>query len=657
MQTIAKRGGIKLIFGRSDLKSFNTSISKEYLLTNGLGGYSSSTICGANIRKYHGLLIASLNPPVNRCLLLSKLNEKIKIDGEEYTLSTNHNKDNIEKGYLNEQSFKYDYFPNFNYEISGIFVRKKITMVYGENTVVINYKIRNNSSSFDFFIEPLVNNRDHHGTTKKGDFKCYQDLNKNGVILSFDINNVKLFLESDIGIYEKNEKWYEDMFYDNEWERGLDHIDSHFVPGNFKIHIEPYEIREFNIIASTSKKENLNGEDYFEAEKKRKDNLLKKLSYRDELSEALALSCDEFIVHRKSTGTKTVIAGYPWFTDWGRDTMISLSGLTLCTGRFEDAKEILLTFSKYIKNGLIPNMFPDDFNKPLYNTIDGTLWFFNAVYKYLEYTADYEFIRENIFHHLTSIIKCHIEGTDFGIKMDKDFLIKGGDSSTQLTWMDVKIDDFAVTPRQGKAVEINALWYNAVCIYTLLCKKYNMPYEKYHNLSQNIKESFNKKFWNEKNEYLYDYIDGNHYDESIRPNAVIAISLPYTMLPEEKCKKVINKALKTLYTDYGLKSLSKEEEKYEGIYIGDRIKRDMAYHQGTVWAFLMGAMITSINKWTGDKRLCREIIDIFKLHLKDGCINNISEIFDGDEPFTPRGCFAQAWSSAEILRAYLEDVL
>lgn len=645
-------------FGKYDLKDFKSAISKEYLITNGIGGYCSSTICGANIRKYSALLVACLNPPVDRRLLLSKLDETIYIGDKEYKLYSNEYLDrSIDSGFLYEQSFENEFFPVQNYVVDGVFISKKITMVYGKNTTVISYKIRNNNKPLKLNIEALVNNRDHHGNTKKDDFKCTQNKLDKGVKLEFDINDIELYLKSDKAAFVSEPRWFENMFYYDENERGLDDTDSHFIPGYFEIALLPGETVEFSIIASTENIENLNGESYFTLETQRKKELIAKLPKQDELTKFLAIASDQFIVKRKSTDTATVIAGYPWFTDWGRDTMIALPGLTLCTGRYEEAREMLITFAKYEKKGLIPNMFPDTGVDPIYNTIDATLWYFNAVYKYLQYTSDYDFVLKNIFPSLTSMIKNHIHGTEYHIGMDnKDFLLKGGNKDLQLTWMDVKIEDWTVTPRQGKAVEINALWYNAVRIYAELCKRFNVDYTYYESLAENIKKSFLEKFWNEKISYFYDFIDGEEYNEQIRPNGIIALSLPYTMVDKAIAKKAIETALEKLYTPYGLRSLSYDDEEYKEIFIGGIVERDSAYHQGTVWSWLIGPFITAVSKWYDDKELCKQIVYPFYDHLMDKCVGNISEVFDGNSPHTARACFAQAWGVAELLRAYIENI-
>lgn len=653
------RGGHMIRFGKQDLRNIESATSKEYLITNGLGGYCTSSICGANIRKYSALLVACLNPPTERRLLVSKLEETLFVGEEKYKLYSNEYIDGtVDEGFLHQQSFEQDFFPTQNFMVNGVFISKKITMAYGHNTTIVKYSIKTNNKAVKFRLDAIVNNRDHHGNTKPGDFKCQQELLQNGVKIGYNINDIELYLKSDKAAYVKNESWLEGMFYSDENARGLDDFDNHYIPGYFEISLKPNEIQEFFIIASTEDVNDLDGESYFLAEAKRKESLIEKLSVKDELTKILALACDQFIVKRKSTATATVIAGYPWFTDWGRDTMIALPGLTLTTGRFDEAKELLITFAKYEKHGLIPNMFPDTGVDPYYNTIDATLWYFVAVHKYLQYTGEYDFIEERIFPTLTSMMKHHIHGTIHQIGMDTaDYLLRGGNKDIQLTWMDVKIKDWTVTPRQGKAVEINALWYNAVSIYADLCKKFGQDYFYYEKLAASIKKSFLNKFWNSKTNYFYDYIDDEYYNDQIRPNGIIALSLPYTIVNEDMALKSIETAFEKLYTTYGLRSLAFDDEEYKGIFIGGIVERDSAYHQGTVWSWLIGPFITAAGRYYKDKKLCRQLAEPFLDHLKDRCVGNISENFDGNSPHSARACFAQAWGAAELLRAYVEDVI
>ncbi|WP_051624086.1 amylo-alpha-1,6-glucosidase [Clostridium akagii] len=647
-----------MIINKIGLNDLYNAISKEYLLTNGLGGFSSASICGCNINKYNALLVAALTPPVSRRVLLSKLDETICIENEKYKIYTNqYHSGEVEKGFMFQQDFQYDYFPIFNYIVKGVIIEKKITMVYSENKTVITYNIINNSKPMKMVIDVLVNNRDHHQITKKYDFKCKQITNKNGTNISFDTNDTQLFLQSDKGTYSEKNQWNRSIYYKEENDRGFKANEYDFKAGVFEIFLKPMEKINFTIVASTEEINDTQGENYFINEINRKDELIKNITNCDEKMKVLAFACDQFIVERQSTKSATVIAGYPWFTDWGRDTMIAFTGLTLVTGRYKDAREILLTFSQYIKNGLVPNMFPDNGQEPLYNTVDASLWYFIAVYKYLKYTGDYDFVKNNIFMHLTEIIESYMNGTDFNIGMDKkDCLLIAGNEDTQITWMDVKIGNFAVTPRQGKAVEINALWYNAICIYMELCRNFNVDCKNYEIIKQNVVNNFIKQFWNDDKSYLYDYINENEANEDIRPNAIIAIGLPFEIVPKEFALKIIATAFEELYTIYGLRSLNTGNEKYKGQYIGDTETRDLSYHQGPVWTWLMGPFITAINRYYKDKEFTKQIFELFYQQVEDKCIGNVSEILEGDYPHLARACSAQAWGVGEMMRVYYEEV-
>ena len=376
------------------------------------------------------------------------------------------------------------------------------------------------------------------------------------------------------------------------------------------------------------------------------------------------MASDQFLCHRSSTGLKTVLAGLPWFTDWGRDTMIAFTGLTLVTKRFKEAEEILITFAKYVKNGLVPNMFPDDGQDPLYNTADASLWYFYAVDQYLSYVNTpeaYDFIYQNIYPCLKEIIAAYKNGTDFSIYMEEDGLIHAGSGVDQITWMDVRVGDWVVTPRHGKPVEINALWYHALCVMDQLAAHYGEPTEEYSVLASKVKESFLEEFWNEKDGCLYDVVDGDNKDASIRPNQIYAVSLPNTMLDEEKAKKVVSVVKDKLFAESGLRSLAPEDEQYHPIYCGSLPKRDAAYHQGTSWGYLLGGFYSAfmkVNNYSAEAaKEADTMLNGTRKHLYEGGIGSISEIFDGEAPHTCRGCYAQAWSVGEILRCYTQDIL
>jgi predicted glycogen debranching enzyme len=451
------------------------------------------------------------------------------------------------------------------------------------------------------------------------------------------------------------------MDYPYEHERGLSCTEDHYIPGFFEIELQPDEEKVITVVASIGDPiDVLDGEHLIEQEILRQKVLVKGLD-SDKFREQLTLSADKFIVYRKSTDSKSIIAGYPWFTDWGRDTMISLTGLTLAANRFDDARDILSTFAHYEKDGLIPNVFSDTGGEPAYNTVDAALWYFEAVYKYIKYTGDLNYVVKNLLPVLKRIINGYKEGTHFDIKMDKDGLISAGNDETQLTWMDAKAGNWVVTPRHGKAVEINALWYNALMVINYILNEAGKNTETYAKLAEKAKKSFIKLFWNENSNCLYDVINNLEKDDKIRPNQVLAVSLSFPVIEGEMAKSVVDTVYSELYTALGLRTLNQKAGEYKGIYIGNQYMRDGAYHQGTVWTWPLGQFITAYARvYKGDSNIIKKLKEFFlpfEDHLKDSCIGSISEIFDGNEPLIPRGCCAQAWSVSEILRSYVEDYL
>lgn len=651
-------------YGKSNWRTFEQGIQKEWLLTNGIGGFSNSTIIGANTRRYHGLLVASLKPPVSRHLILSKIDESITIGEETFNLFSYEVPGFIMKGYNYMEAFEREPLPKFIYRVGEVYIEKTVSMVYGENTVAVVYHVRSGQERINIKLTPLVNFRDYHHSSKK------EHLSFERTVMGEDLVKLKpKYYDIDISLFcneggfkAMDYSWFYNMDYAIERERGIASTEDHYIPGYFDIDIEPNQEKYITVIATVEKELKLkDGLTIINNEIDRLDALVKKAGYEDEFAKTLVKSADNFIVHRESTNAKTIIAGYPWFTDWGRDTMIALPGITLVTRRFDDAKEILYTFSKYVKNGLIPNVFPDEGNEPPYNSVDAPMWYFEAVNKYINYTKDYDFVKENIYDGLKQIVEYFEKGTHFDIRMDEDFLITAGNERTQLTWMDAKVGDWVVTPRHGKAVEINALWYNALRIMGALSEHYGESSKNYLDLAEKVKKSFEKSFWNDEKKCLYDCLTGTYKDDKVRPNQIMSVSLSYPIIDGEMAKSVVNKVYKELYTAYGLRSLSPKCKEYVGIYIGDQYRRDGAYHQGTVWTWPLGHFITAyfrVNDYSDKaKKDAMNFIESIEDHLKDACIGSISEIFDGDEPLIPRGCYAQAWSVAEILRAYVEEGL
>lgn len=650
-------------FGKSDWRTYERGIEKEWLVTNGIGGYASSTIINANTRKYHGLLVAAHNPPGWRVVQLVKLEERFDTGGCGYNLAANETRSGfVEHGFTHLQQVTVDHIPTFTYSFGDTVLEKTVFMIHGKNTTVILYKVVNGPEPGRLTLKPMVNCRGYHYITTEGDIDFSQIEKPGGVSIKGLEDIPPLLLTCREGSYFPEGHWYNGMNYAGERERGENPFEDHYIPGRFEISLQPRENKVITVIASTDEVDydNFNAEKLLEKEKERINLLVEQAGYRDHLARRLVRATDAFIVHRRSTGKKTVIAGYPWFTDWGRDTMISLPGLTLVTRRFQEAREILITFARQSYKGLIPNSFRIGAKDPIYNTVDASLWFVNAAYKYLVYTGDYGFVREEVYPTLKEIIHWYMHGTDFNIVMDGDGLLNAGTPDVQLTWMDAKVDDWVITPRHGKPVEINALWYNAVSILEALSIIYGegIPYA---GLTDKIKESFLQKFWNEEKGHLCDVVSPEGTDCRMRPNQLLAVSLPFGLLDTGKALRMVQQVWRELYVTYGIRSLSPSEPDYRGRYAGDRVYRDSSYHMGTSWSWLMGPFVTAYRKAHQYSPASRDqalrFILPFRDQLREHGVGYISEIFDGDEPVIPRGCYAQAWGVAEVLRAYVEDVL
>lgn len=661
----------KYSYGRGSFKTIEEGNEISWLLTNGIGGYASSTICGGSNSAFNSYLTASFNPPVERYVILSRTQEYITLSERSYDLTSqtyvNYNKEG--QKYL--QKFIFDDVPEYYYGVEDINIKKTIALEHEKNTVVICYEIQNGSEDMTFSILPLFNYRPIGLTSDKSQMNFKTKINNKILsiypakdkVINFYISEGTYFDRKELPVTMATPNYLvdEDNYNIIDNRTGCLSLDNHFTPYEVKINVRPFENKRIYVKCSTDEIDNKDGFKIVMDHKNRMNDLVNLAGYEDNFINNLVKSADNFIVKRNSTGLKTILAGYPWFTDWGRDTMIAFEGLTLVTNRINDAKEILLSFAKYIKNGLVPNVFPDKGTEPMYNTVDASLWYFQAVYKYLVYTGeddDFKFIYDNIYPKLVEIINAYMNGTDFSIKMDDDYLISAGDGLDQVTWMDVRVGDFVVTPRHGKPVEINALWYNALCIMKILSERYNDTRIDYSRFADKVKESFNLKYWNEDKNCLYDVVEPN--DDKIRPNQIFAVSLPFTLLDEDKEKKIVDTVYKYLYATYGLRSLSFTEEGYNNKYIGKLIDRDKAYHTGTTWAYLFGPFISAyckVNNYSKESiKKAEYMCKLFEDHLKDGCINGIAEIFDGDFASVSRGCYTQAWSVAEVIRSYAKDV-
>ena len=667
-------------------------LKKEWLITNGTGGFASSTIIGANTRKYHGLLIAPLTPPAQRYLILSKVDESIQIENNKYDLYTNIGENYISQGYKYQEKFEKDNFPTYTYKVAGVEITKTICLERGKQVVGIYYKVKNIDKPSKLTLAPIVNFRDFHSMNTDHTFDIKQQIKGTKVKLIIDgKSKFPVYMNLSDGKYvEHMNDTFKDMFYIEEQKRGFYPKENHSVTGVYEIEIKPNEEKEISFVCGLEENiEEINLKDIMAKEDKRIENIIENTGLLEqkndtniELVKELIKASDQFIVYRPTFKLHTIIAGYPWFLDWGRDSLISFEGLLLKTKRYNLAREILLTMVRDIKYGLVPNGYSGFDNRPLYNSVDASLLLFEQVQKYINYTGDYEFIKENIYEKLEKIIENYVKGIDIdnnNIYLDTDYLISSGTENTQNTWMDAKVNGIAVTPRNGKAVEINSLWYNSLMIMAELTEKLEnisisnlnsndnnqakLKIKRYKDLAKKCKKSFNEKFYNPKRKCLYDVLG----DNKIRPNQLFALSLTYPVIEtnSEEAYNIINVVEKKLLNNYGLKSLAKGEPNYIEIYEGDSFKRDMSYHQGITWTWLLGLyydtlknMIKSEKRKTYKAKLeikleefVTKTIKTFEKEVNQrGCIGSISEIYDSVKPFEPKGTIAQAWSVAEILR-------
>lgn len=653
---------------------------REWLETNAIGGFASSTITGLNTRRYHALLVAATSPPVGRMVLLSKLEETLVVDGERFELSVNRYPGVFHPaGYRYLSSFRLDPFPVFTYEVQGVVIEKSVFMPRGENTVVVQYAVVRaqegpagrasgavssaaERASLLLELRPLIAFRDYHGTAhENGAIDSAVTITTGLVSMTPYAGLPTLYLAHDATGIERAGEWYRNFEYDIERERGLDYREDLFNP--LVLTFDLARVVELcgskaTVIASTELHDSCDALLLEHDERERRLQITSPLASGDDFTRQLTTAADQFIVARGKE--KTIIAGYHWFGDWGRDTMISLPGLTLSTGRPEDARSIVLEFSRHVDRGMLPNRFPDAGETPEYNTVDATLWYFEAVRQYVEHTGDREFVTRELYPVLADIMRWHFHGTRHGIHAEADGLLASGAPGVQLTWMDAKIGDWVVTPRHGKPVEIQALWHNAL-MFMAEAAQWNgdaATSERYALLGTLARASFVQQFWNEKDECLYDVVNGNVRDASIRPNQILAVSLSYPMLPPEKARAVVELVERELLTPYGLRTLARSDPQYKPSYSGDPFSRDSCYHQGTVWPWLIGPFISAYLKVQGRTAdaatQAAQWLAPLEAHLSDIGLGQISEVFSGDPPHAPAGCIAQAWSVAEVLRVRQE---
>lgn len=633
---------------------FQTLHNLEWIEANGLGGFSSGTFSGAHSRKYHGLLVAAMQPPVKRVVVVSKLEETIITAKGSFNLSCNQFPGALHpRGFQYLTSYKHDLFPQWIYHVNGITLSKTVAMIHGENTTVVLYEVLEAPEKFSMQLQPFYASRDMHELARANDYIGLHYLFNRGIFQTMNYQGCpEFFISVPRSQFVEGRVWYYNFEYQQEYVRGMDFREDLFSHGRFEVTLRKGS--RLGIIVSL---ENPSGRDawkLFRQERRRREAVAKPFDHPGLAS--LALAADQFVVKRNDS--KTIIAGYPWFTDWGRDTMIALPGLCLVTGQIREARKILQMFADHVSDGMIPNRFPDVGHDPEYNSIDASLWFFYAVYKYYKYSSDKVFVK-GILPLLRDMIDWHYRGTRYGIHVDKhDELLMGGDPATQLTWMDAKVGEWPVTSRWGKPVEVNALWYNALCVTAFLHDELN-----YHEdaadftlKAEDVRRSFNNVFWNEDLGYLYDCIQDNHPVTEVRPNQLYAVSLPFPVLYQSRAGRMMELVHDHLLTPYGVRSLSPQHPAFRARYEGGPDQRDASCHQGPAWSHLLGPFIDGLFYAMDDEArgLATELVENMFQHLHDGCVGTVSEIFDGDPPYSPGGGIAQAWSVGELLRVATE---
>jgi predicted glycogen debranching enzyme len=701
-------GTVSWIVGREELADLERSLRREWFLANGLGGFAGSTLVGANTRRYHGLLVAALRPPADRMLLLAKVDEEVTPlpsgppAGERpsrYLLGTNVYTGVLHpEGYQHLIAFRLAPFPTWVYDLDGRRLERSFHLVHGRQAAVLRYRYLAGREPLRLELFPLVNCRDYHHTVKApvgwdfpavsgrgwvalraypaapllrlaawayragpGAFAWLADPDSPGTPQPAD--------------YRPTGHWYYRFHYPAEAERGLDHEEDHYNPGVFTLTVGPGETAAFAAEVLTDLPE---GADpglvplrltSRREEEERLTRLEQAAGFTDPLLRALVRAADAFLVHRQSTGAATVLAGYPWFTDWGRDAFLSLPGLCLVTGRFAAAREILSTFARHVKDGLIPNRFPDTGEEACYNSADASLWFVYAAEKYLDYSGDAPFVLGDLFPILAGIVAAYREGTRGGIRQGADGLLVAGEEGLAFTWMDARVDGRPVTPRSGKPVELSALWYNALqAMVKLTSLTGQAPLTAaYQAMAAFTREAFRQRFWYEAGGYFHDVVDpeyevaiptGGPADPALRPNQLLALSLPHPVVEDAgQARRALAKIEAELLTPVGLRTLCRRSPGYRGRYAGSPAERDAAYHQGTVWPWLLGPYLTALVRFFGDEGREKGLVLLRGLaaRLSDYCLGTLPELYDGDPPHHPGGSGAQAWTVAEVLRTAVED--
>ncbi|MGB7846821.1 MAG: amylo-alpha-1,6-glucosidase [Candidatus Acidiferrum sp.] len=656
-------------FGREVCGDLEAAESREWLVTNGMGGYASGTVAGTTTRRYHGLLVAALQPPVRRTVLVNGFDETVRYLGNSFFLSTNRWVSGFTSpnGYQQIESFHLEGCkPVWRYALADALLEKRIWVKQGENTTYVQFGLLRSSAPIDLEGKVLMNYRDFHNTTQAPNWRTRVEPVEHGLRIQAFEEAKPFYLKSTSASWSVQDEWYRDYFLPAERERGLDYHEDRFYGGQFHCRLQVGE--SVTLVLTTEENTSLDGEQAREQQANHEVKLFQ--SWQEHRARACALGADEepgwlwqlvlaadqFLVQRAfpdQADAKSIIAGYPWFNDWGRDIVIALPGLTLSAGRPEIARDILRSTIRYVDAGMLPNNFPDAGDAPGYNTVDATLWFFEALRQYFEATQDLEFIRE-LFPLLAAMIDAHVQGTRYNIKVDSsDALLFAGSPEVQLTWMDAKIGDWVVTPRAGKPVEVNALWINALHTMASFARLLARPGEGYEKLADKAKRNF-QKFWNAERNCCFDVIDtlSDDKDALLRPNQIFAVSLPVSPLSSPQQKAVVDIAAQQLLTSHGLRSLGPFEPGYRGKYGGGPRDRDSAYHQGTVWGWLLGPFALAHYRVYHDAALAQSFLEPLGRTISSGGLGTLGEIFGGDPPFPPGGCIAQAWTVAEVFRVW-----
>lgn len=646
---------------KAECQDLDRALSFEWLETNGRGGFSSGTVAGANTRRYHALLLTARKPPSERIVLVNHLEEWLDIDGQTIPLSTNLYPGAVHpSGYKRCIEFSTDPWPTWIFDCNGITIQREILSIHGRDIVVARWKLVGKKSLRALLkVRPKLTGRDYHGTHHENGSLSTEAQVGSGMVLWQPYSDLPPVRTFHSGGYRHEPDWYRHIQFPIERQRGLDAEEDWWSPGEFTFDLESGSAKTLALTSETI--DRLDVAALAKQEKSRRDTVRQAAPVADSLAGELWRAADMYISERGMQ--HTVIAGYPWFTDWGRDTFISLSGLCLVTGRLDIAWQVIASFAALVSEGMVPNRFPDAGEQPEYNTIDASLWFIHAIGRYLAASRDEVRVRETAWPAVKQILDGYRRGTRYGISMDEDGLIMGGVSGAQLTWMDAKVGDWVVTPRHGKPVEIQALWVRALEVGETLARGFGEADYAHRCRSDRSKAiaSFRERFWHKQGGYLYDVIDGPEgSDASLRPNQLYAISLVDELVPHDRAQQILRLVKEQLLTPVGLRTLSPTDSRYRARYEGGVLERDSAYHQGTVWPFLLGSFVTAWIKVYGKNatvlKQARSFLDGIDTHVKEACLGQVSEIFDAEAPHAPRGCYAQAWSVAEPLRALIEDL-